>query len=110
MDDRLQHNLDTEIYLMDIDKGQAKNMHLDALYVRNHAAFAAFACLKKLANMEKRKVFTCHWDRAVPHVGLYAKRDIAPGEELSYMRTDEAVRGGAARSCACGHEECTGRL
>jgi hypothetical protein len=38
-------------------------MSLDALYVRNHAAYAAFACTKKLANLERRPLWTNHCAR-----------------------------------------------
>jgi hypothetical protein len=108
--DRVYLNYDTEIYLMDMEK-QAKNTHLDALHVRNHAPFAAFACKRSLANMVKKQVYTGHWDRSIPHVGFFATRDIQPGEELSYMRLDEgAAKKNEGRICACGHPECKGRL
>lgn len=108
-EERSRNLPDTEVYMMDLSL-QAKDLRLDALSVRNHAAFAAFSCSKPLRNMEKKRVLTQHWDAKVPHVGFYATRDIQPMEELSYMRLDEMAGRNAVRNCYCGHQECCGRL
>jgi len=98
---------DVETFIMGIEN---VDLSIDALEVRNHAAFAAFACKKRFANMEKVKLYTYHWDQAVPHVGFYATCDIQPGEELTYLRTDKpAARDGHLR-CMCGNEDCAHRL
>eukprot|EP00966_Prymnesium_polylepis_P215459 4989616-Prymnesium_polylepis.2 len=36
--------------------------------------------------MRVQKVYTYHWDKDFPLVVYYAKRDIQPGEELTYRR------------------------
>ena len=53
--ERFKDDPNVETYLMDLTL-QAKMTHLDALVVRNHAAFAAFACTKQLANMKKQSL------------------------------------------------------
>ena len=98
-----------ETYLMDMDKGM--HFKLDAFAVRNHAAFAAFACSKKGANLEKKATWANNWDKEVPHVGYFATKDIEPGEELTYLRKDgvQPTRG-EHRVCGCGLDGCTGRI
>jgi len=94
---------DVETYIMDPARGQT---HLDALCVRNHAAFAALACSKKFANLA---MFTNHWDSRVPHVAFVATRDIEPMEELCYLRTDlQPNRRGL--NCICRRPACSGWL
>lgn len=102
--ERLKDDPNIETYVMGI-----KSLNIDALVVRNHAPFAAFACSVELANLVKRRVYAHSWDKAVPHVGFFAKRDIEPGEELTYLRTDEQPKKGAShRICGCKHERCSG--
>ena len=96
-------------YLMDQTRA-AKGMALDALLVRNHAAFAAFTCTHKKRNMKKIIMYTNHWDNKVPHVGFFATRDIEPGEELLYLRTDEEPKAGGTRICGCQQEGCSGYI
>ena len=99
-----------EVYLMDMSlKGGARGMHLDALAVRNHAAFAAFACSTDHRNLEKRPMHTQHWDSRVPHVGFFATRDIEPLEELQYLRQDVAPKK-STRNCNCNGQPCSGFL
>ena len=82
-EERLRDDPNIETYLMGVDSGPAKNaMNLDALLVRNHAAFAAFACSAQSANIAKEALFSSVWDQKVPHVGFFATREIEPGEEL----------------------------
>jgi len=108
-DERKKDNPDVETYLMDMQKA-ARGMHLDALMVRNHAAFAAFACSKRFANIRKTPVLTQHWDPKVPHVGFFATKDIEPFEELCYLRTDEQPNKSSTRNCNCQQKDCTGWL
>jgi len=107
--ERFRDDPNVETYIMDLER-QAKSTHLDALVVRNHAAFAAFACSKLLANMEKKAVLTNHWDATVPHVGFFARQAIEPGEELCYLRRDEGPKQGSDRNCCCFDKQCSGRL
>ena len=107
--ERLKDDPNIEIYIMDLHKGGS--FSLDALAVRNHAPFAAFACSAMLANLEKRKVYTNVWDPCGTHVGFFSRRAIEPGEELTYLRTDEnPTKAGARRICGCGHEKCAGYI
>jgi hypothetical protein len=101
--ERAKDDPNVETFLMDIAKA---DMHLDALVVRNHAAFASFACTRKLANMHKEKVWTQHWDPKVPHAAFFATRDIEPGEELSYLRTNCEQK--SHRVCKCQSPNCSG--
>ena len=57
----------------------------------------------------RARLHTHHWDHRYPHKGFYAKRDIQPNEELTYMREGTHVKG-SQFNCHCGHEECTGML
>jgi len=86
-------------------------MLLDALVVRNHAAFAAFACARKFANMKKQQWATSHWDPQVPQVGFVATRDIEPGEELTYLRSDnEPNKRNSWQTCGCKQPGCSERI
>ena len=87
-----------QTFIMDLTRA-ARSSQLDALNVRGVAAFAAFACTKKLANLQKRPVATAHWDKRIPHVGFYAMRDIEPFEELSYLRKDEEPKRSSEKNC-----------
>ena len=95
---------------MDMIKSAAAFMKLDALEVRNHAAFAAFACSSQFANIRKQRVSTQHWDARMPHVGFFATRDILPGEELAYYRQDEEAKRSSHEVCHCNLEGCRRRL
>ena len=51
-----------------------------------------------------------HWDTFMPHVAFFATRDINPGEELCYMRTDRASDlSSSVYACKCGRVGCTGK-
>ena len=108
-DERTVDDPNVETYVMNLDKHKA--VSLDALMVRNHAAFAAFACSRKLANMVKEPLYTSCWDPSVPHVGFFAKRNIEPGEELTYLRIDaEPKRSNSHRICGCQGPKCSGYI
>ena len=110
-DERKRDMPDVETYIMDMDLPGARGfMHLDALGVRNHAAFASFACSKKFANIRKKALLTNHWDSRVPHVGFFATRDIEALEELCYLRTDEQPKSTSTRNCNCCRSGCSGWL
>ena len=107
--ERLKDDPNIETYIMDLEKHRG-NFSLDALAVRNHAAFAAFACSRMLANLKKRKVYSNVWDPNGAHVGFFSTRDIEPGEELMYLREDENPNPGTGRICGCGHRDCAGYI
>jgi len=120
---------DVEVYIMEVPGKQAAavaipaaalavaiaavvaaQMFLEALLTRNHSAFAAFACSRYYANMEKRSVHWQHWDSRVPHVAYFATRDINPGDELCYMRGDGLELSSSDSTCKCGREHCSGKF
>ena len=111
-DERGKDTPDIETYLMGMElKSSKKSMLLDALVVRNHAAFAAFACARKFANMKKQQWATSHWDPQVPQVGFVATRDIEPGEELTYLRSDnEPNKRNSWQTCGCKQPGCSERI
>ena len=46
-----------------------------------------------------------------PRLVFFARRDLAPGQELTYnYRFEEAEEGEARVECACGAPDCTGYL
>ena len=51
---------------------------------------------------------TFHWDEEVPHVGFFAKRDIQPNEELTYIRDSSDKK--APLNCGCGLPDCAKTL
>ena len=106
---RKQRIEDMEVYCMDLlGKGEA---FIDAFHVRNTAAFAAFACCKLYANMEKQPWLSSHWDKQLSHVAFVATRDIQPGEELEYMRRDGETPGkSSTMGCRCGRPDCQKRV
>ena len=95
-------------YLMQVAKGAG--VQLDAYYVRNIAAFAAFACQTKFANMTKTTWLGHHWDKMTCHAVFVAKRNIDPGEELTYLRSDASPVAASPFNCQCGDPECSGRV
>ena len=107
--ERLKDDPNIETYIMDLEKHRG-NFSLDALAVRNHAAFAAFACSSRLANLKKAKVYSNLWDPCGAHVGFFSTRDIEPGEELMYLREDGNPNPGTGRICGCGHRDCAGYI
>lgn len=98
----------TDNYLMQVAKGTG--VQLDAYYVRNIAAFAAFACQTKFANMTKTTWLWQHWDKMTCHAVFVAKRNIDPGEELTYLRSDASPVDRSPFNCQCGDPECSGRV
>lgn len=110
-EERVKDTPDIETYLMDVQTYGGKQLELDALIVRNHAAYAAFTCSTRFRNMKKQRFVTSHWDPRVPQVGFVATRDIEPGEELTYFRTDEEPKIGTShQTCGCRKLGCTRRI
>ncbi len=106
----------TNVYVMDTcDKSElsiAYQEHhaLDALFVRNVAAFASFACSPLTSNLEKRPMLWQHWDMHIKHVGFFATRDIQPSEELAYLRLGSPPPKSSIHICKCGHPQCAGKV
>ena len=110
LEERLKDAPDIDVYVMDMEGSAKKHLKLDALVVRNHAAFAAFACSTKFRNMKKTRYATSHWDPRLPQIGFYATRDIEPGEELTYLRTDgEPDLRRSHTTCGCRLPGCSTR-
>ena len=60
--------------------------------------------------MIKKRLFTQHFDPKVAHIAFFAKREIEPGEELTYLRTDEEPSRTSEFNCSCKHKDCSGFL
>ena len=73
--------------------GAGSALVIDSTHAGNVASYVNHAC--KGANLEARRVFTSHRDRAMPRVCFFAARDISPGEELTLSY------GAAPEPCFC---------
>ena len=107
-DERYLDDPDINTYRMDMTGAAKNSMALDALLVRNMAAFAAFTCTRAFRNLEKKFVYSNCWDKRVPHVGFFATRDIDPNEELLYLRGDTEPDRSGFRICNCRSTGCSG--
>ena len=98
-------------YEMDTDEkttNSERKVFIDAFHVRSIAAFAAFACRKKTANMKRDMWLGEHWDRNLVHVVFSATEDVPAGAELTYMRLNEGdPRKDSPYNCKCGDAECS---
>ena len=82
---------------------------IDARNYSNSARFVNHSCEPNLV------VLPVRIDNMVPHAALFAKRDIAPNEELSYDYSGHHADTGASavasdRSCLCESANCRGFL
>jgi len=104
---------DMGTYEMDTDEKNTseKKTFICAFHVRNIAAFAAFACRKKMANMARTRTLCQHWDRDFVHVVFSATEDVPAGTELTYMRCNEGdPPSSSTYNCKCAHPECSERF
>ncbi|KAJ7542310.1 hypothetical protein O6H91_10G100800 [Diphasiastrum complanatum] len=102
-------------YLYDIDvhldtsgsrHGGAKPFVIDATKFGNVSRFINHSCAPNLINYQ---VLVESMDCQLAHIGLYASRDIAVGEELAYDYRYKLLPG-KGFPCHCGAGSCRGRL
>ncbi|XP_078441821.1 histone-lysine N-methyltransferase SUVR5 isoform X2 [Wolffia australiana] len=79
---------------------------IDATKYGNVARFINHSCSPNLVNYQ---VLVDSMDCQLAHIGLYAARDIEPGEELAYDYRYKLLPG-AGCPCHCGAPKCRGRL
>ncbi|KAL5752788.1 hypothetical protein ACOSQ2_023295 [Xanthoceras sorbifolium] len=79
---------------------------IDATKYGNVSRFINHSCLPNLVN---HQVLVDSMDYQRAHIGLYASRDIAIGEELTYDFRYELLPG-EGYPCQCGASKCRGRL
>ncbi|CAA7404109.1 unnamed protein product [Spirodela intermedia] len=79
---------------------------IDATKCGNVARFINHSCSPNLVNYQ---VLVESMDCQLAHIGLYAGRDILPGEELSYDYRYKLLPG-VGCPCHCGAPNCRGRL
>lgn len=79
---------------------------VDATKFGNVSRFINHSCSPNLVNY---LVLVESMDCQLAHIGLYASRDIARGEELAYDYCYELLPGGGC-PCHCGAPNCRGRL
>ncbi|KAJ7550851.1 hypothetical protein O6H91_07G121600 [Diphasiastrum complanatum] len=101
-------------YLYDIDvhldtsasRRGAKPFVIDATKFGNVSRFINHSCAPNLINYQ---VLVESMDCQLAHIGLYASRDIAIGEELAYDYRYKLLPGKGC-PCHCGAASCRGRL
>ncbi|KAJ4963447.1 hypothetical protein NE237_023386 [Protea cynaroides] len=79
---------------------------IDATKYGNVSRFINHSCSPNLVNYQ---VLVESMDCQLAHIGLYASRDIALGEELAYDYRYKILPG-EGRPCHCGAPNCRGRL
>uniref|UniRef100_A0A6N2N823 Histone-lysine N-methyltransferase n=1 Tax=Salix viminalis TaxID=40686 RepID=A0A6N2N823_SALVM len=86
-------------------EGQA-HYFIDSTKYGNVSRFINHSCMPNLVN---HQVLVNSMDSQRAHIGLYASRDIACGEELTYNYRYELLPG-EGYPCHCGASKCRGRL
>ncbi|KAL2348457.1 hypothetical protein Fmac_002457 [Flemingia macrophylla] len=100
------YNIDARVNDMSrLIEGQAQYV-IDATKFGNVSRFINHSCSPNLAN---HQVLVESMDCERAHIGLYASRDIALGEELTYDFQYELVPGEGS-PCLCESLKCRGRL
>ncbi|XP_029127593.1 histone-lysine N-methyltransferase SUVR5 isoform X3 [Cajanus cajan] len=100
------YNIDARVNDMSrLIEGQAQYV-IDATKFGNVSRFINHSCSPNLAN---HQVLVDSMDCERAHIGLYASRDIALGEELTYDFHYELVPGEGS-PCLCESLKCRGRL
>ncbi|KAL1538912.1 [histone H3]-lysine(4) N-trimethyltransferase [Salvia divinorum] len=79
---------------------------IDATNYGNVSRYINHSCSPNLVN---HQVLIESMDSKLAHIGLYASRDIALGEELTYDFRYKLLAG-EGRRCECGASNCRGRL
>ncbi|CAG9858438.1 unnamed protein product [Phyllotreta striolata] len=95
---------DDDSFLFDLGNEDVERFCVDAHYYGNVTRFINHSCAP---NLHPIKVFTDHQDLRFPKIALFALKDIANGEELSF---DYGGKFWLAKyktfSCHCGSNEC----
>lgn len=99
------YDIDAHIDATDLIDGVQPYV-IDATKYGNVARFINHSCLPNLVNYQ---VLVESMDCQLAHIGLYASRDIAVGEELAYDYRYKLLPGKGC-PCNCGASNCRGRL
>uniref|UniRef100_A0A2P2KG46 Histone-lysine N-methyltransferase SUVR5-like isoform X2 n=1 Tax=Rhizophora mucronata TaxID=61149 RepID=A0A2P2KG46_RHIMU len=100
------YNVDAHTNDMSRLLGEQGQYVIDATTYGNVSRFINHSCLPNLVN---HQVLVDSMDSNRSHVGLFASRDIAFGEELTYNYRYELFPG-EGHPCHCGASKCRGRL
>lgn len=99
------YDIDAHIDASALQRG-VRPFVIDATTVGNVARFINHSCAPNLVNYQ---VLVESMDYQLAHIGLYAARDIWPGEELAYDYRYKLLPGKGC-PCHCGAPSCRGRL
>eukprot|EP01018_Ginkgo_biloba_P028126 Gb_09467 [translate_table: standard] len=99
------YDIDAHINTTDLVEGVQPYV-IDATKYGNVARFINHSCSPNLVNYQ---VLVESMDCQLAHIGLYASRDIAVGEELAYDYRYKLLPGEGC-PCHCGATSCRGRL
>lgn len=99
------YNIDAHLDVVGV-KSISKPFVIDATKYGNVARFINHGCEPNLINYE---VLVESLDCQLAHIGFFAKRDIAPGEELAYDFRYKLLPGKGC-PCQCGSSKWRGRL
>ncbi|XP_057872607.1 histone-lysine N-methyltransferase SUVR5 isoform X1 [Cryptomeria japonica] len=99
------YDIDAHIDASDLGDGVQPYV-IDATKYGNVARFINHSCSPNLVNYQ---VLVESMDCQLAHIGLYASRDIAIGEELAYDYRYKLLPGKGC-PCHCGASNCRGRL
>lgn len=81
-------------------------LNVDGTVVGNVSRFISHSC-------DGGNLYPCLIRTAgsiIPKLGLFARKDVEEGEELSYNYGADSAKGGAYRLCFCGTAACQGML
>ncbi|XP_076275512.1 histone-lysine N-methyltransferase G9a isoform X2 [Rhynchophorus ferrugineus] len=91
-------------YLFDLDNKETESFCIDAKFYGNFARFINHSCEP---NLNPIKIFIEHHDLRFPKIALFAKKDIAITEELSFDYGDKFwLVKYKSFTCDCGSSHC----